>query len=78
MRSGLHAKICEVAVIQATNVAEQRQSGLFGGLYGQRIGGQIGDARAPLLLGILASFPGGLFLLLRMTVVRLGQMTLLK
>jgi hypothetical protein len=79
MRSRRHAKICEVAVIQRTYVAEQRQSALFGRLYGQRVGGgEVRDGRAPLLLGVLASFPGSLFLLLRMTVVRLGQMNLLK
>ena len=39
LKSGKHAKICEVAVMKA-NVAEQRQSGA--GLYRQRLGGHLG------------------------------------
>jgi hypothetical protein len=47
-----------------------RLDGQFG-----RIGG-LGRTRAPLLLRILARFSGGLFLLFRVTIIRLSHLIL--
>src|ERR1700722_16090123 len=53
--------------------------GLGGHRLHRRVGhiGGLGHIGAPLLLRVLASFPGGLFLFLRVTIIRLSQLILL-